>query len=243
MQSTQMRNVHRAHRQPTWRNRTRWFGKVAMVALLLFGDVGLARAFGGNADKSIAPGDSGTTIPTPPSSRRGLLVLSYVGEQYASNGPSDPLWDCRPAACGPLPQKRFQTARRFGLMVGRHIAENYSIAGEFGFATWGLYENYVFASDSPPVHLYQLDFDATAFRHLRWSWGEVIVGPKLGFSLLRGSLFPIDAHSNAPLLGARLGLLIAPTGWVSLGLLADMAYLRAFESNNVLRSLAVAMLF
>jgi hypothetical protein len=73
--------------------------------------------------------------------------------------------------------------------------------------------------------------------HSRWSWGEFVAGPKLGWSILTGE------DKTGPLVGVKIGILMAPSDWLSLGFLADVNYLRLFDANNVLGSVAVAALF
>jgi hypothetical protein len=106
-----------------------------------------------------------------------------------------------------------------------------------------LFENDIFPASVPDLRVYQFDFNATALRHVRWSWGDLVVGPKLGWSVLRGSMWPINFHSSGPLAGARIGLLAAPAGWVSLGILADLAYLSALDTNNILGFMAATAIF
>lgn len=229
----------------------------AIVALLLVGGQSVEApatsrrlALSSDASRFSAPsegeGARGTELSlASPAYRRGFLLMPYGGMQYRFKGPTDRLWDCRPAVCRASQQERFQPAYRVGVIVGGHLTETWSLGGEFGFATWKLFENdvTVFPASVPGLRVYQFDFDATALHHYRWSRGDVVAGPKVGWSVLRGSIWPIDFHSSGPLVGARVGLLVAPAGWVSLGLFADLAYLHCLDTHNVLGFLAAAALF
>jgi len=178
-------------------------------------------------------------------SRRGLLVMPYLGMQFQIHGKS---------ACG---TQWFSPAGRVGLLAGGHVNEKYSVSGEFGFATWripsgscGVSSSFV---DIDSGRTYQYDFTATLLRHVHWSWVELIAGPKLGWSIVHGQDFgQYDLHvlSSGPLVGfsgfltgARIGLLMAPAAWVSLGILADVTYLRVLNYNNILGSVAATALF
>jgi hypothetical protein len=193
------------------------------------------------APEEVGSPEASAPSETPPS-HRGLLLMPYGGMQFRLHGPTDALRDCRPDVCGSYQQQRFQTAYRFGVLVGKHLTKSYSLGGEFGFAGWRLFQDEIFPSD-PGMRVYQFDFNVTALRHMRWSWGELVVGPKLGLSVLRGSKWPLNFHSIGPLAAARIGLFAAPARWVSLGLLADLTYLRCLDTNNALASVAAAALF
>ena len=156
--------------------------------------------------------------------------MPYGGMQYRIHGAKFNCYYYCPT------EEKFQLAYRFGFLVGGHLNESYSLSGEFGVATWNrdIYDN------EYHERLGQFDFNVVALRDVRWSWGGLIVGPRLGWSLLRGDdLF----HSSGPLAGARIGLLAAPAGWISLGVLLDITYLRSLDTNNVLGSITAAVLF
>jgi TolB-like protein len=212
-----------------------------MVAKITGGSQSTTPALAPPSDNMPGPGGASLAAPDgqpnsqsgrgqggSPAQRHGFLAMPYVGMQYQIHGATD-IYD----------GKLFPRALRFGLLlggIGGHMNENYSLSGEFGLATWKISWNHSNGDD----RLYQADFNATALRHVRWSWGEFVAGPKLGWAILRG----VDVlDSSGPLAGAKIGLLMAPAGWISLGLLADVNYVRLFSSNNILGSFAVAALF
>ena len=114
-------------------------------------------------DKPQPNDQPGQGLEGAPAHRRGFLAMPYVGMQYRIHGaPRSSYWD----------DNVFTQALRFGLLLGGrggHMGENYSLSGEFGLATWTTW-----------TRMYQADFNATALRHFRWSWGEFVAGPKLG---------------------------------------------------------------
>ncbi len=176
-------------------------------------------------DKEAPPGD----VDTPPAYRRGFLLMPYGGMVFLIDGAKHNR--------GSYTDEIFSSLGvRFGLLVGGHLSADYSLNGEFALSSW----TYKIASDAGSG-VQQFDFGATALRHFRWSWGVLIAGPKLGWSTLHNDRD--FSWIGGPLAGARIGLLAAPARWVSVGLLADLAYLRVLDANNILGSVALAILF
>jgi hypothetical protein len=151
---------------------------------------------------------------TVPSFERGFLLVPYAGWQFPVNGPG---W--------------FASAFRFGTLIGGHLSRNIFLGGEPAFATWS------FAgcgSCGEPHHAAQLDASATLLGHVSWSRTELVFGPKLGWSIVLRNNF--DEHTfmfvNGPQIGTKMGVFVALSRWVALGVAIDLAYTRSRESDS-----------
>lgn len=184
-----------------------------------------------------APVDTAAMDPQAPVRRSGLMVSLYGGLQFgivASKVNSPRL--------GYVWGDQFTLAPRCGLLVGGHLAENYTLAGELAFATWNYLHDHGFANDDGEVtsthRASQFDFDAVLLRTMDWKWAEVVAGPKLGWTALGRKNDPNVAGPNV---GVKLGLL-TPARRVSLGFIADISFLLVV-GHDLVGSLAAAALF
>ena len=163
----------------------------------------------------------------PPAYRRGFLLMPYGGILMLIGGAEH--------SRGSYTDEIFSSfGCRFGLLIGGHLSEDYLLSGEFAVSSWA------YKTSFGGSGVQQFDFGATALRHVRWSWGDLIAGPKLAWLTLHNDWD--FSWIGGPLAGARIGLFAAPARWFSLGLSAHVAYLRVLNANNVLSSVALAIL-
>jgi hypothetical protein len=145
-------------------------------------------------------------LRTSPGFRRGFLALPYAGWQFPIHAVS---W--------------VSSAVRVGVILGGHLSENLSLGGELAFATWE------FRPWNDDHRASQFDVNAALLRHVGWSWGEFMIGPKLGWSavLRRDDSEDAKAFINGLQIGGKIGLLITVSDSVALGVVVDLAYIRS----------------
>jgi hypothetical protein len=146
-----------------------------------------------------------------PAFRRGFLALPYAGWQFPM---SAAYW--------------ISSGFRFGSLLGGHLSKNLSLSGEIAFATW--------TWDRPATwndpgggeghRAAQVDLGISLLRHVGWSWGEIIFGPRFGGAMI----FRHDAQEDNRIFvngfqaGLKIGLLKALSDSQALGLVADFSY-------------------
>jgi hypothetical protein len=154
------------------------------------------------------PADAGESVDTAacdrdlsPSFRRGFLVLTYAGWQFPVEAAA---W--------------ITNGYRFGGLLGGHLSEHLSLSADLGFATWTWNRNNHRAG--------QFDVGATLLLHAGGPRAEIIVGPKLGKALIFRNDYNENTHVyvNGWQMGVKAGVLLALSGAMALGIVADLSY-------------------
>jgi hypothetical protein len=146
-----------------------------------------------------------------PAFRRGFLALPYAGWQFPM---SAAYW--------------ISSGFRVGSLLGGHLSKSLSLSGEIAFATWTWDRpatwNDPGGGDSHRAA--QVDLGISLLRHVGWSWGEIIFGPRFGGAMI----FRHDAQEDNRIFvngfqaGLKIGLLKALSDSQALGLVADFSY-------------------
>jgi hypothetical protein len=151
-------------------------------------------------------------VETPAPSRRGFLLLPSIGVQFPVHAVG---W--------------ISTGFRFGILAGGHLSERTSLGFEPAVATWST--DYCGGRDFC-VDLHrsvELDGSMVLLRHAGWSRGQIVFGPKLGWTfILRHNpeerTFPYVVGVQ---MGAKAGAFLDVTRALALGAVVDLAYVRA----------------
>jgi hypothetical protein len=173
-----------------------------------------------------APKAAPTSEVTPPPARaadarppfrRGFLLLPHAGLQFPVHAVG---W--------------FASGLRVGVLLGGHLGKNLSLAGEPALSIW----SFSFCQGQPDC-LYahravQLELSASLLRHVAWPRAEVVLGPRAGWALVlrhnpREVTYP---YVDGPLFGARAGGFLALTGVLTVGVVIDLAYIRAAATSE-----------
>jgi hypothetical protein len=162
------------------------------------------------------PAVTATDSDALPAVRRGFLFLPYAGTQFPIHGPD---W--------------ISYSFRTGALLGGHLTKNFSLSGEPAVATWA-FCNSSGNSCAFPHHAVELDAAAVLLRHVYGPRAHFFFGPKLGWSVVLRNNYAERTYMfvNGPQLGAKMGVFETSSNWISLGLVADVAYTRSYKSSS-----------